>query len=90
MIGTTSVEESSEEILYPSITVCLKRHRRYDFNGQNLEMFQSSFNMSKVILNFKFYERNMTGHWNKKVIEPMESGKDNRDINCHLSFQQDP
>ena len=89
MIGTTSVEESSEEILFPSITVCPKIKHGYDFNRQNLEIFHRSFNMSEVILNLKFYQRNTTGHWNKEVIRPMESGKDNRDIKCHLLFQHD-
>ena len=81
MIGTTAVEESSEEILYPSITVCPKNRQRArdDFNEQNLEIFQRSFNMSEVILNIKFYQKNTTDHWNKEVIKPMESGNNNRD-----------
>ena len=79
MIGTTSVEESSEEILFPSITVCPKIKHGYDFNRQNLEIFQRSFNMSEVILNLKFHQKNTTDHWIKEVIKPMESGNNNRD-----------
>ena len=37
MIGTTSVEESSEEVLYPSISVCFKRKQStHSLTKQNL------------------------------------------------------
>ena len=95
MIGTTLIEESSEEILYPSITVCSKISRN-EFNGQNLSIFQRSFNMSEVIHTLRFYQKNITGHWNKQVYRPMEGSfcsmerdTDIRDRNCHLLFKHD-
>ena len=82
MIGTTSVEESNEEIWYPSITACSHRQSdniKKEINEDNIDIFQRSFNMSEVILDLKFYQKNSTGHWNKKVIRPTESSKENRD-----------
>ena len=82
MIGTTSVEESSETILYPSITACSRRRSdiiRGDISVDNMDLFQRSFNMSEVILDVRFYQRNSTGHSNKNVIRPMESNQENRD-----------
>ena len=82
MIGTTLIEESHEEILYPSITVCPKRARVNNFNGQNLSIFHRSLNLSEVIHTLRFHQRNRTGHWYKEVYRPMESieKEDIRDI----------
>lgn len=82
MIGTTSIEESHKEILYPSFTVCSRRDGDA-FNG-NLSMFQRSINMSEVILTLRYYQRNKTGHWYKETYRPHESKEDIRDKNCHL------
>ena len=80
MIGTTLMEESHEEILYPSFTVCPKRASGNVFNGQDLSIFHRSLNMSEVIHTLRFYQRNRTGHWYMETYRPHESKEDIRDI----------
>ena len=84
MIGTTSIDERHEEILYPSITVCPKKVPQTAFNGTNFSIFQRSLNMSEVMHNLRFYQRNKTGHWNKETYRETESKDDLRDMTCHL------
>ena len=81
MIGTTSIEESNEEIMYPSFTVCPNRFLKFD--GQNISIFQRSLNMSELLQTLRFYQRNRTGHWYQETYRPLESKEDFRDKNCH-------
>ena len=80
MIGTTSIEVSHEEIMYPSFTVCPHHGPEDVINGQNLSIFHRSLNMSEVIHTLRFYRRNRTGHWYKETYRPHESKEDIRDI----------
>ena len=84
MIGTTSIEESHEEILYPSITICPKRYSgpriMNVFNGTNFSIFHRTVNMSEVMHRLRYYKRNLTGHWYKEVYEPWSSQEDIREI----------
>ena len=67
--------------MYPSITACPKRFPGNVFNGTNFSIFQRSLNMSEVMHNLRFYQRNKTGHWYNELYRHWERKDDFRDIN---------
>ena len=81
MIGTTSVEESSGEILYPSISVCHDRKRGYFYEQQDISIFQRPLNLSEIILSLKMFQ--MTESGDIQVVTTRNVNLKNRDNNCH-------
>ena len=80
MIGTTSVEESSEEILYPSISVCsLRKHRYHSFKTQNLSLFHRALNLSELIVSVELWYKNESGEVHKMHIDPSYDNLEDRD-----------
>ena len=85
MIGTNSVEESSAEILYPSISVC--SIRIYSIKAEEYPLgFHMSSNLSELIIGLQLWQRNETGQLQKTVIDPMVDNLENRDDQCHKLF----
>ena len=90
MIGTNSIEESSEEILYPSITVC-SRAKEYTPNLSNsllamgytndTSAFHQSQNLSEMVLWLSLWQRNDTGNLEMIGINPTDGKFENRDKN---------
>ena len=90
MIGTNSIEESSEEILYPSITVC-SRTKGYTTNMANSSLaegytndtsaFHQSRNLSEMVLWLSLWQRNDTGNLEMIGINPTDGKFENRDRN---------
>ena len=83
MIGTTSVEESSAEILYPSISVCSERAFSTKM-GENQSVVHPSLNLSELIIKIELWQRNDTGKLQKLMIEPTDGMLENRDNKCHI------
>ena len=77
MIGTNSVEESSAEILYPSISVCSERWHSIKV-GENHSVVHPSLNLSDIIVQILLWQRNDTGQLQRLVIEPTEGKWENR------------
>ena len=85
MIGTNSVEESSAEILYPSISVC--SGRKYSIKPEEYPPgFHISSNLSELIIGLQLWQRNETGQLQKTVIDPMVGNLENRDNQCYTLF----
>ena len=78
MIGTTSVEETTAEILYPSISVCSERLQSTKM-GENQSVVHPSLNLSELIIKVELWQRNSTGQLEKIVIEPTDGKLNNRD-----------
>ena len=84
MIGTTSVEESSEEVLYPSISVCSIRERLLlNLTQQNVSSFHRSLNLSEWILSIEMWKKNDSGSLEKIILGPKHGNIEDRDNNCH-------
>ena len=80
MIGTTSIEESSEEVLYPSISVCsVRRQSFFNSNNNNLSIFHHSLNLSELILGIRMWKKNDSGHLEKITVGPAYGNLENRD-----------
>ena len=78
MIGTTSVMESEEEIMYPSISVCSVRRGDKHHNASHTS--QRSFNLSHVMASVEVYQRNNIGLIEKKTISPIVEDFEDRYI----------
>ena len=79
MIGTTSIMESHEEVMYPSITVCSLRGGDEYRNQSDLTLFQRSVNLSTVVQKLRLYRKNDTGHMQTMTIKPGTEDMKNRD-----------
>ena len=70
------MEESSKDILYPSISVCFER-----FEGS---FIGHTVNMSNIILSLAVLKRNGAGHLQKVIINSNETDmEENREDTCH-------
>ena len=78
MIGTTSGFESHEEVMYPSISVCSRRHGDEYRNESDLSLFQRSVNLSTTIHYITLYQKDETGH-KQLIIKPTDKDMENRD-----------
>ena len=82
MIGTTSVEESSEEVLYPSISVCsLRSHNYISLTSNNLSLFQRALNLSELMVSVDLWYKNETGNVNRMHIDPRYDNLEDREDN---------
>ena len=81
MIGTTSVMESNEEILYPSISACSIRPGDKHYNASHTS--QRSLNLSSIIAYAGFFKKNESGHIEKQIIATTKEGLKDRDENFH-------
>ena len=78
MIGTTSGFESHEEIMFPSITVCLRRRGDEYLNKTNYTLFHRPVNLKKNIVSVVVYEKNDTGHIQMRNFRPHVADMENR------------
>ena len=80
MIGTTSIEESSEEVLYPSISVCsVRRKLFFDSTNNSLSIFHHSLNLSELILSIQMWKKNDSGNLEKITLGPANGNLEDRD-----------
>ena len=91
MIGTNSLEESSVEILYPSISVCLGTTSDTGNTikvgvGNNISAVHRSLNLSEIVLWLQLQQRNETGHLQRILIKPTDGKLENRDKKIHHFF----
>ena len=84
MIGTTSVMESHEEVMYPSISICSRRRRDEYRNKSDLSLFQRSVNLSTTVHELGLYRKNDTGHMQKMIVKPSNGDMENRDWKIFL------
>ena len=81
MIGTTSVMESNEEILYPSISACPVRRGDKHYNASYTS--RRSLNLSNIIAYAGVLKKSESGHIETKIISPSKEGFTDRDKNFH-------
>ena len=76
------MEESSEEVLYPSISVCsLRSHNYISLTSNNLSLFQRALNLSELMVSVDLWYKNETGNVNKMHMDPKFDNLEDRDDN---------
>ena len=80
MIGTTSIEESNEEFLYPSISVCsLRRALIFDSRNYNVSIFNQFLNLSELIHSVHMWEKNDNGKLERMTLSSAYGNLEDRD-----------